>query len=238
MPKARPDKRRHAETNGALLPLADDVRAQLARIIESAEFAIPERGRTFLRYIVDESLDGRADRIKAYSVAIEVFKRAEGFTQDDPVVRIEAGRLRRALERYYFVAGQADPIRIDLPKGGYVPTFAWNAQSAGPAIPTQAVSVTELPPRASLPASLVMRPCCWRPDVGRSSTARATGAHAGSHRALPCRLPGSGSLACLPLGAAVSRADRAASSPDRPTLVVAPFADLGGARRPKSMRWA
>ncbi|MGO7917282.1 hypothetical protein ACC702_38380, partial [Rhizobium ruizarguesonis] len=47
----------------------------------------------------------------------------------DPVVRIEAGRLRRSLERYYLVAGQQDPVRIDIPKGGYVPTFTWSCQA-------------------------------------------------------------------------------------------------------------
>ena len=88
------------------------------------EFQLPERGRAFLRYIVEESLAGRAKRIKAYSIAIEVFGRDEGITPDDPVVRIEAARLRRALERYYLVAGQSDPIRIDIPKGSYVPVFA------------------------------------------------------------------------------------------------------------------
>ena len=55
-----------------------------------------------------------------------MFNRSAGFSQEDPVVRIEAGRLRRVIERYYLVAGQRDPIRIDIPKGGYVPTFTWN----------------------------------------------------------------------------------------------------------------
>jgi len=72
-----------------------------------------------LRYVVSETLDGRADRIKAYSIAIEVFKRDESFdAQADPVVRIEAARLRFALERYYLLAGSSDPILIDMPKGG------------------------------------------------------------------------------------------------------------------------
>jgi hypothetical protein len=66
---------------------------------------------------MEKSLAGRAKRIKAYSIAVEVFGRYEGITPDDPVVRIEAARLRRALERYYLVAGQSDPIRIDIPKG-------------------------------------------------------------------------------------------------------------------------
>lgn len=107
------------------LPSPDEIRVQLERILSSTEFPVPARGCAFLRYVVEETLEGRADRIKGYSIAIEVFERNEGFTQEDPVVRIEAGRLRRALERYYLVAGQADPIRIEIPKGGYVPMFSW-----------------------------------------------------------------------------------------------------------------
>ncbi|EPE97163.1 adenylate cyclase [Rhizobium grahamii] len=107
-------------------PSAEDVRTQLQRIITSPEFPPSGRGGAFLTYVVEETLAGRADRIKGYSVAVEVFKRDAGFTQDDPVVRIEAGRLRRILERYYLVAGQSDPIRIDIPKGGYVPAIGWN----------------------------------------------------------------------------------------------------------------
>ena len=103
---------------------ADEVIGQLNRILSSSDFSLPERGRKFLRYIIDETLAGSADRIKGYSIALKVFDRASSFdAQSDPVVRIEAGRLRRALERYYLIAGQDDPIRIDIPKGGYVPVF-------------------------------------------------------------------------------------------------------------------
>jgi len=102
----------------------DDVRAQLERIIASTEFNVPDRVRQFLIYVINQTLDGHADRIKAYSVAVEVFGRDANFDmQNDPVVRIEAGRLRRALERYYLLAGSSDPILIEIPKGGYVPRF-------------------------------------------------------------------------------------------------------------------
>lgn len=107
-------------------PGSDDIRAQLDRIIASPEFPDKGHAHSFLRYVVEEALSGRSDRIKGYSIAIEVFKRDERFNQDDPVVRIEAGRLRRTLERYYLVAGQNDPVRIDIPKGKYVPFFSWN----------------------------------------------------------------------------------------------------------------
>ena len=88
----------------------------------------PPARRRFLRYIVEETLAGRADRIKAYSVGTEVFERDPNFdAQSDPVVRIEAGRLRRALEHYYLVPGLSDPVIIDVPKGAYVPHFTLRA---------------------------------------------------------------------------------------------------------------
>ena len=102
-------------------PLPDEVRDQLARILGSPEFVVPERARGFLRYVVEQTLAGHADRLKGYTIATAVFERDESFdAQADPVVRTEAGRLRRALERYYLVAGQADPVVIEVPKGGYV----------------------------------------------------------------------------------------------------------------------
>lgn len=112
--------------SAAEMPGTDDVRAQLERILSSPEFPCAGRAPAFLRYVVDETLAGRASRIKGYSIAIEVFGRDQTFTQDDPVVRIEAGRLRRSLERYYLVEGDCDPVRIDIPKGGYAPVFSWN----------------------------------------------------------------------------------------------------------------
>ena len=100
------------------------MRTQLLRILGSSEFVIPERGRRFLKFVVEETLAGRGDRLKAYTIATQIFGRDESFdAQSDPLVRIEAGRIRRALERYYLVAGKNDLIVTTIPKGGYVPTF-------------------------------------------------------------------------------------------------------------------
>jgi adenylate cyclase len=114
----------------------DRVRAELRRVLGSPSFDASERNRSFLAYVVEESLAGRADRIKAYSIATSVFGRDERFDpQVDSIVRIEAGRLRRSLERYYLTDGRASRIRIDIPRGGYVPVF-------GPAEP---ISFSESP---------------------------------------------------------------------------------------------
>jgi TolB-like protein len=103
----------------------DAVRAELSRILESPHFNASERNRDFLTYVVEQALAGRADRIKAYTIATEVFGRDPKFDpQLDSIVRIEAGRLRRSLERYYLTDGRTSRLRIDIPRGGYAPIFA------------------------------------------------------------------------------------------------------------------
>jgi TolB-like protein len=112
------------EISGEQGPKPDDILQQLERVLASDEFHSPERGRKFLRFVVTETLQGRAQFLKAFTIANEIFGRQSSFdAQNDPVVRIEAGRIRRGLERYYLVAGQSDPIVITIPKGGYVPHF-------------------------------------------------------------------------------------------------------------------
>jgi len=103
------------------------VRAQLDRILSHRDFEATDRTREFLRFVVEETLADRTHRLKGYTIAIEIFGRTKKFDANlDPIVRIQAGRLRRALEHYYLVAGGNDPLRIDIPKGRYVPTFtAW-----------------------------------------------------------------------------------------------------------------
>lgn len=186
-------------------PSADEVRAQIQRIVSDPTFPGTGRCGAFLQYVTEETLAGRGKRIKGYTIAVEVFGRGEGFSQDDPVVRIEAGRLRRALELYYLVGGQADPIRIDIAKGGYVPTFNWASVPAAPEVPEQAAEASAAvaePPKRS----------------GR----------------VPVFVPfvalGAISAVALFLWISASTTTDLASNtyPGGPTLVVAPFSDLGG----------
>jgi adenylate cyclase len=123
-------------------PAPEAVREQLERILASGQFVATNRLRGFLRFVVEQTLAGRADRLKAYAIALEVLGRDANFdSQNDPVVRMEAGKLRRRLERYYLGAGRGDPIRIEIPKGTYVPTFAFQQgvegaeQAAGASAP-------------------------------------------------------------------------------------------------------
>ena len=105
----------------------------LEDICATEDFRKSARCSGFLRYVVGETLAGRTDRIKAYAIAVSALGRDETFDpQVDPVVRIEAGQLRRRLERYYLTGGAGSRIRIDLPKGSYVPSFSRPAQQPAP----------------------------------------------------------------------------------------------------------
>lgn len=112
----------YAELDPALA--VEKIQQQLQRILDSPEFQATSRQREFLEFVVSETLAGREQEIKGFTVATRVFGRDADFDQaTDPIVSIQANQLRRALERYYLVAGEQDPILIDIPKGTYVPTF-------------------------------------------------------------------------------------------------------------------
>jgi len=105
---------------------AERVREQLGRILASAAFADAERASGFLRFVVERALEGHTGEIKESVIAVEVLGRnASSFdSKSDPIVRVEAGRLRDRLSSYYQGGGEADRLLIALPKGGYVPEFS------------------------------------------------------------------------------------------------------------------
>ena len=106
-------------------PASDkDISLQLERMLSSPDFHATPQQIALLKFVVNQTLAGNAHEIKGYTVATRVFGRGPDFDQSiDPVVSIQASRLRRAMERYYLTVGESDPIRIDIPKGTYVPTF-------------------------------------------------------------------------------------------------------------------
>ncbi|MDL2410079.1 hypothetical protein PY650_31580 [Rhizobium calliandrae] len=111
---------------GSAYPSPDDSRRQLERILASPSLQASPRRRALLRYLVEETLTNRSDRLKGYSIALAVFGRNDTFDpQSDPVVRLEARRLRRDLDGYYAGAGSHDRLRISIPRGGYIPLFEW-----------------------------------------------------------------------------------------------------------------
>jgi len=100
------------------------IEEQLHRILSSPEFDATARQKKFLRFVTQMFLEGRAGEIKGYTVATDVFGRKTDFDPStDPIVSVEARRLRRALEHYYLTAGRRDRVRITIPKGRYVPSF-------------------------------------------------------------------------------------------------------------------
>jgi len=120
----------HAGHSGDSKGSAAAIHEQVECILRSPEFTATRAQRAFLRYVVEKTLSGRSEEIKGYTVATEVFGRKDDFDQaTDPIVSIQANKLRRALERYYLVAGPNDPIRIAIPKGTYVPKFSARADN-------------------------------------------------------------------------------------------------------------
>src|SRR5512138_3831696 len=130
-------------------PTQEEAVAALNRVLGSEVFEAAGRAREFLTFIVHETLAGRGDRLKGYSIAVQVFERPADFdAQTDPLVRVEAGRLRRRLAEYYQSQGRDDAVRIELPRGGYTPVFVWHSPDASPAVEPQASGPA---PRARTP---------------------------------------------------------------------------------------
>ncbi len=108
------------------LPI-DEITSQLDRLLSSSLFLQSQRQCRFLRYIVDEALAGNANRLKGYTIGIEVFDRDTSFDPNiDSIVRVEAGRLRSKLREYYLTEGINDAVLLELPKGSYAPVFSRN----------------------------------------------------------------------------------------------------------------
>lgn len=108
----------------------DEIKAALERIFAADAFNSSPKLRHFLGYIVAQKLDGNADQLKAYTIAIDVFNYPVDFDpQNDPIIRVQARRLRTALRDYYLDAGADEQIRISVPRGGYRPVFSTKLDS-------------------------------------------------------------------------------------------------------------
>lgn len=100
------------------------VRQQLTRILASKTFSQVDRLKRFVDFIVTETVDGRGGDLKEYVIGVQVFGKEAAFDpRTDPIVRVQARRLRTRLARYYADEGNADEVVVDLPKGGYAPVF-------------------------------------------------------------------------------------------------------------------
>jgi hypothetical protein len=114
----------NSATDGRSPPSIAEVRAALDRMLASSTLRAAPRLAAFLRCVVERTIEGRSAEIKSYTIAVEALDRAPSFDpQTDPIVRVEASRLRHALARYYAGEGHDDPIAVDFVRGSYVPSF-------------------------------------------------------------------------------------------------------------------
>ena len=98
------------------------IRRQLEKIAAHGLFARSERMVRFLRLAVERTLEGKADELKEYLIGVEVFDRPSSYDpRVDPIVRVEARRLRSKLKAYYAGDGNNDPVRIEFRTGSYAP---------------------------------------------------------------------------------------------------------------------
>jgi hypothetical protein len=105
-------------------PRDQEIRSHLARILASPEFAGAPRLSRFLEFIVETALSGLSKQIEESLIAVEVYNRRPDYNpQIDSTVRVEAGRLRARLRRFYDASGQTEALQIELPPGAYVPVF-------------------------------------------------------------------------------------------------------------------
>src|SRR5687768_1041711 len=134
-------------------PSTSEVRAALERILASRCFQQAGRASDFLRFVVEQTLAGSGQRLKGYTIGVEVFGRPADFdAQTDPLVRVEAGRIRRRLAEYYGTEGARNPLRIELTRGGYTPQFSYvKGAPPGDAVAAEILGPAEPPaPRSPM----------------------------------------------------------------------------------------
>jgi hypothetical protein len=99
---------------------------QLDRLLDNPHFSHSKRFPSFLRFIIQEELEGRGDQLKERTLGIEVFGRNAGYdTTTDPIVRVTAAEIRKRIAQYYQDSDSPDELRISLPSGSYIPHFEW-----------------------------------------------------------------------------------------------------------------
>jgi TolB-like protein len=140
----------------AAAPSAHDaLRAALGRVLKSSVLHGSERRRRLLTYLVEETLAGRGERLKAYNIGTAVLGRPETFDpQIDPAARIAVSRLRKDLAHFYLTDGRADEVRIAIPRGSYVPRLEPRPPDPTPAGPVRRRS--RLPRVAALGAGALL----------------------------------------------------------------------------------
>lgn len=129
-------------------PSAAVVRAQLSRILSSELLSRSDRLSAFLKFIVERTLSGEGDTLKEHVIAVELYGKGPDFnTAADPIVRVDARRLRDRLREYYASAPH-DAVLISVPKGSYTPVFDVTPPSAAPSVVAPVVVPIDSRPRS------------------------------------------------------------------------------------------
>jgi hypothetical protein len=103
-----------------------NIQQQLDRLLSNPHFSHSKRFPSFLRFIIQEEIEGRGDQLKERTLGIEVFGRPAGFdTTSDPIVRVTAAEIRKRIAQYYQESSTPAELRISLPPGSYIPHFDW-----------------------------------------------------------------------------------------------------------------
>jgi TolB-like protein/tetratricopeptide (TPR) repeat protein len=126
---------------------SEAVLTQTSRILASLHFSRSEALSRLLKFVVRLTLDGKADELKEYRLGVDVFGRGQDFDpRIDPIVRMQAAKLRARLAEYYGNEGKSDRIKIAIPKGGYTPVFSLESEpAAGPMPEPDVQSIAVLP---------------------------------------------------------------------------------------------
>jgi hypothetical protein len=164
-------------------PSAPLVRAELEAILSSELFTRSDRLSAFLRFIVEETLAGRGASLKEPVIAMALYgKGADYNTALDPIVRVDARRLRDKLREYY-AAAPREPLVISVPKGSYTPLFEANVHGS-----SHPLAATAVEPAASVPVGTRRRlPAAW---VAATAVLLLAGRRAGGRAAADARAAG------------------------------------------------
>ncbi len=139
---------------------SSEVATALQKILSQPDFSASPRLSSFLQFVVTETIEGRADRLKAFTIASMALGYDEKFNpSSNSTVRVLAGRLRRSLELYYRGPGRLDLCEICLRPGSYVPEFRFRSDTRGGSGPTAGPERKFHPPALPMRQRLLRRNC-------------------------------------------------------------------------------
>jgi len=163
LPNAMPTQF-NSDTAGLNSDETEQVKAELALVLQSQGFKRSERHSRFLRFVCEAALSGEAGQLNEYLIAHRVFDRGSSYSSgEDSVVRRQAYSLRQKLQEYYTAEGKHHSVRIDLPVGRYVPTFNF-AETHTPSAPALPVGEPEAKPQ---PESVRIKLAVWKGSWAR-----------------------------------------------------------------------